>query len=234
MNNNDVLKQEAVINDEIHRLLQRIQSQNRLPQGITKDILLATANVFCAMVFGSRYELDNPEFIRIVEIGSGLFTMLVNGFLVDVLPWLKFFPFKSIQIFQELCKDRDEIFGRIYREHVEANRLQIPRNLTDALLKARDEAEEDDSNKGIITDQHIIVMMYEIFPAALMNIANTLCWALLYLTRNPDVQQMLHQELDQVVGSNRLPALEDKKSLPFLEATITEPHFVHNLFLDSP
>ena len=140
INNSDIPKQEAVINHEIDRLLQRIQSQNGLPQDITKDILLATANVFCAMVFGSRYELGDPAFIRIVEIGSGLFTMLANGFLVDVLPWLKFFPFKSIQTFQELCKDRDEIFG-IYQEHVEANRVQNPRNLTDALLKARQEAE---------------------------------------------------------------------------------------------
>ena len=216
-------KQTAIINDEFDRLMQRIQSQNGQPQDITKDIVLATANVFCAVVFGSRYELDDPEFTRIVELGSGLFHGLVNGFVVDVLPWLKFFPFKSIQTLKEISQDRDEIFGRIYREHVEADSLQNPRDLTDALLKARKEAEEEDPTlRGFVTDQHLIMMMYEMFPSGLMNIANTLCWALLYLIRNPDVQQMLHQELDQVIGPNRLPTLEDKKSLPFLEATITE------------
>ena len=216
-------KQATIINDEFDRLLQRIQSKNGQPQDITKDILLATTNVFCAMMFGSRYELDDPEFTRVVEIGSGIFHMFTAGFVVDVLPWLKCLPLKSIQTLKELCKDRDEIFGRIYREHVEANRLQNPRDLTDALLKARKEAEEEDpTNEGIVTDQHVTMLMFELFPAGMVNIANTLCWALLYLIRNPDVQQMLHEELDQVIGPNRLPALEDKKSLPFLEATITE------------
>ena len=33
---------------------------------------------------------------------------------------------------------------------------------------------------------------------------------------------MLHQELDQVIGPDRLPELDDKKNLPHLEAIITE------------
>ena len=64
--------------------------------------------------------------------------------------------------------------------------------------------------------------MAEIFMTGLETTASTLCWALLYLIHNPKVQQMLQQELDQVVGPDRLPELEDKKNLPYLEATITE------------
>ena len=33
---------------------------------------------------------------------------------------------------------------------------------------------------------------------------------------------MLHQELDQVIGPDRLPELKDKKNLPYLEAIIAE------------
>ena len=103
---------------------------------------------------------------------------------------------------------------------MEANRVQNPRDLTDALLKARKEAEEEDaSNQGIVTDQDIIMLMNEVFIAAMVN---TLSWALLYLIRNPEAQEMLHEELDQVIGPTCLPDIEDKNNLPFLEATITE------------
>ena len=64
---------------------------------------------------------------------------------------------------------------------MEANRVQNPRDLTDALLKARRETEEEDaSNQGIVTDhdQDIIMLMNEVFIAAMVN---TLSWALLYL-----------------------------------------------------
>jgi len=80
--------------------------------------------------------------------------------------------------------------------------------------------EEDASNQGIVTDQDIIMLMNEVFIASMVNIANTLNWALLYLIHNPEVQEMLHEELDQVVGPTRLPDIEDKNNLPFLEATI--------------
>ena len=65
------------------------------PQDITKDILLADTNVFCGS--GSRYELDQPEFTRLVEFESGMFHLLTDGFVVDVFQRLSFFPFKSIQ-----------------------------------------------------------------------------------------------------------------------------------------
>ena len=223
MYTNDVRKQAAVINEEFDRLLQIIQSRNGQPHGIANDLLLALTNVFCVMMFGSRYELDDPELTRLAEIESGIFNLFTEGFLVDVLPWLKCFPFNSIQTLKELIEDRDKILGRIHREHVKANRVQNPRDLTDALLKAKKESEEEDSaNEGMVTDQNVIMLMNEIFIASVVNIANTLSWALLYLIHNPRTQELLHQELDQVIGPNRLPDIDDRSSLPYLEATITE------------
>ena len=64
--------------------------------------------------------------------------------------------------------------------------------------------------------------MAEIVLAGVENSASTLCWTLLHLIHNPGVQEMLHQELDRVIGPNRSPELKDKESLPCLEATITE------------
>lgn len=219
----DVRKQAEVYNDEFDRLLQRVQAKNGEPYNIKSDILAAAINAFCVMMLGSRYELDDPEFIRLAEIESGIFMMFTEGFLVDVFPCLKFFPFKSIRAVKELSDDRDKILGRIYREHVEANRVQNPQDLTDALITATKEAEEEDpSNKGMVTDQHFIMLMNEIFIASVVNFTNTLAWGLLYLVHNPSIQDLVHQELDHVVGPDRLPDIGDKQSLPFLEATINE------------
>ena len=108
--------------------------------------------MFCVVVFGSRYEVDVPVSARLVEVDSGIFNMVANGFVVDVFPWLKFFLFKSTHTLKEMCHDRDEILGRIHREHAEANRVQNPRDLMYALLKARKKAEEEDtSNQVIVT-----------------------------------------------------------------------------------
>ncbi|KAL9961429.1 hypothetical protein ACROYT_G030367 [Oculina patagonica] len=217
------LNQGSVIKDEFDLLLKRVRFRNGQPHDITKEIRLAVMNVICALVFGSRYELNDPEFTRFMEVTHTIVSMLAAGSIVDVFPWLKFIPFKSIQSLKEKCIERNELFDRIYREHVVANRVANPRDLTDALLKAKQEAEEEDSSiKGLLTDQHLILTMSEIFIAGMETTGSTLCWAMLYLIHNPVVQQKLHQELDQVIGPDRLPELEDKKNLPYLEATITE------------
>lgn len=220
---NEVLRQGKVINDEFDLLLKRVRSRNGEPHDITRDIRLAVMNVICALTIGSRYELDDPEFSRFLEMTTGVAEVLASGSLVDVFPWLWFVPFKSVKTLKKSCKERDELVGRIYREHVKANRVQNPRDLTDALLKAKKDAEEEDKSiKGFLTDQHLIFTIAEVFMAGMETTASTLSWAILYLIHNPNIQDMLHQELDQAIGENRLPDLADKKRLPYLEATIAE------------
>ena len=237
-----VLKQGSVVNGEVGLLLKRVQSTNGRARDITKEIRLTVPILFCALVFGFRYELDDPKFVKFLEITTGIFEMLASGSVADVLPSLRFLPFKAIQRFKKNGKERDEIVGRIYREHVEANRVQNPQDLTDALLnKAKKEAEEEDSSiRGFLTDQHLILTMAEIFITEMETTASTLCWALLYLIHHQEVQVMLQQELDEVIGTNSLPVLEDKKSLPLLKATITEtlritggPFTVHKSTVDT-
>ena len=207
------------IRDEFDLLLKRVRSRSGQPHDITKEIRLAVMNVICALVFGSRYELDDPEFTKFMEINDTILNMLAAGSVVDVFPWLGFIPFKSIQNLKEKCSERNEI----YRQHLDAWRVDNPQDLTDTLLKTKKQAEDEDSSiKGFLTDQHLIMTMGEVFIAGVETTASTLCWALLYLIHNPVVQQRLHQELDQVIGPDRLPELEDKKNLPYLEATITE------------
>ena len=45
---------------------------------------------------------------------------------------------------------------------------------------------------------------------------------ILAMLRHPDVLQKAQDEMDRVVGNNRLPDFEDKDSLPYLNALITE------------
>ena len=211
------------IHDEVDLLLKRVRSRNGQPHDITKEIRLAVTNVICALVFGSRYELDDPEFTKFMEINDTILNTLAAGSVVDMFSWLRFIPFKSIQRLKEKCAERNEIISRIYRQHVDAWRVDNPQDLTDTLLKTKKQAEDEDSSiKGFLTDQHLIMTMSEVFIAGMETTASTLCWALMYLIHNPDVQQRLHQQLDHVTGPDRLPELEDKKNLPYLDATITE------------
>ncbi|CAG0919872.1 unnamed protein product [Notodromas monacha] len=52
--------------------------------------------------------------------------------------------------------------------------------------------------------------------------ATTLRWTILYLISYPEVQAKLHQEIDKVVGKDRLPCQEDCNKMPYAEAVLWE------------
>jgi cytochrome P450 len=44
----------------------------------------------------------------------------------------------------------------------------------------------------------------------------------LALMLNPDVQRRAHEEIDSVVGSDRLPVAADRAQLPYIDAIVKE------------
>lgn len=45
---------------------------------------------------------------------------------------------------------------------------------------------------------------------------------LLVMLLHPEVQQRAQQEIDQVIGNDRLPSLQDREALPYVEAILLE------------
>ena len=101
MHTTGVLKQESIIIDEVDLLLKRVHSTNGRPHDMPKEIRLVVTNVIYTLVFGSRYHLDDPEFSKFVKITKGIVDTIASGSVVNVFPWLRFFPFKSIQSLKE-------------------------------------------------------------------------------------------------------------------------------------
>ncbi|KAI6238716.1 (pine wood nematode) hypothetical protein [Aphelenchoides fujianensis] len=59
--------------------------------------------------------------------------------------------------------------------------------------------------------------------------SSTVTWGIAFLIRHPDVQQKLHDELDRVIGSDRLVTVSDKLALPYVQAVIMEVLRVANI-----
>ena len=44
------------------------------------------------------------------------------------------------------------------------------------------------------------------------------------MTLYPEVQRKAQEEIDRVIGSDRLPTFADRENLPYLEALVSEVH----------
>lgn len=68
------------------------------------------------------------------------------------------------------------------------------------------------------------IILSELLPAGAETTATTLQWFFKAAVSNPDKVKEAQRELDQVVGRDRLPAWEDRKNLPYINAFIQEVH----------
>lgn len=222
-------KLEKVIYQEVEQLSNRFSAHQGTSFDPNHDISLLVLNVICAVVYGQRYELEDEEFQRIIKYNNH-FVKLFKGFnILEMLPWLRHFPIEQAKILREARELRDLVLDAKYHEHKtkfdnSINKEEIEINdLTDALLNAFYEAKgEDNKVSQLLTEDHLIMTMNDVFNAGIQSTIATLLWILSYMVNYPHVQARVHSELDDVIGRDRQPCLEDRGKLPYLECTVAE------------
>ena len=59
-------------------------------------------------------------------------------------------------------------------------------------------------------DDNLVVSMGDLFVAGGETTATTLRWAFLILSWHPEIQRKMQDEINSVIGRERLPTLEDR------------------------
>lgn len=81
---------------------------------------------------------------------------------------------------------------------------------------------ENGQDFGMLDKDDIDYLLLDIINFGYKAIAVTLTWLLGFVASDLDLQHKVQEELDQVVGRDRLPGLEDQPFLPLTTAVILE------------
>ena len=208
------------VTQEVTKLLARLTARVGEPLDPGAEFDLAVLNVICSLLFGVHYEETDTEFERIVHFNASFAEGLKPGQLVDVFPWLAKFPLKSVQKLKEAVQIRDEILNTKYAEHKATFNEDNVRDLTDAILRAKMDAENDKGTvNSSLTEDHMKFILADCFIAGFKTTATTLRWVFVYLLNNPHVLTRIHEEL---AAYRTPPGLKDRPDLPYFQATLTE------------
>ncbi|XP_061551920.1 cytochrome P450 1B1-like [Phycodurus eques] len=185
------------------------------------ELTVAAANVICALCFGKRYGHDDAEFRALLQRINDFGQTVGAGSLVDVMPWLQSFPNPVRTVFKNF-KHLNKEFFRFVQAKVEEHRKtfnpEVTRDMSDAIIGVTDKTEND---KGL-AEGYTEATVADLIGAGLDTVSTALDWILLLLVKHPEIQVTLQQLVDKVVGSNRLPSVEDRGRLAHLDAFIYE------------
>ncbi|EDO42736.1 predicted protein [Nematostella vectensis] len=211
-----------IIREQIVAFESRMDASEGLPVDSRDEFALLILNIICSFVCGKTYSLDDPEFKKIKQFNIYSAEVPVATCILNIFPWLIHFPLKSSRLFKGFRNTRDEVLDKIFLAHKETFQEGNIRDLADALLQAKIEIEREDKKAvGMVTDDHVIMMLSDIFGGGLESTISSLRWCVAFLIYHPEVQARAQAELDDVIGE-KFPTLADREKLPYIEAVIAE------------
>ena len=226
---------EEKVGEQVQRVLQYIADQKGKPFDPSNILARSVANVICGITFGNRLSSSHPDFDRLLELNQIAFTSTeVNQTAQywDFFPFAKYLPLKAYTFSVKLA---DDIFMILRKQLRQADETFDPSqpigDLISGLIKARNAAaaEETEEKSALLLEDYMINTIEDMFAAGYETTSTTLRWAIAFLTNFPETQTKIQQELDDVVGHDRPPSLDDRPNMPLLQASIMEVQRLGNI-----
>ena len=212
---------ERHIEGVVNGLVEEMGAMGEVGELVSPPVMVARSNseMMFRAVFG-RDEDGAGEFARqrdaLVEHVNWIFANANATNLADYIPWMRFLPNSAIK---EAVR-QSEIGTVIISSLVEGARnrpgldLSAPACLVEVML-AQEETGEIESD--MVSD-----LCMDLLLAGTDTSAQTVSWTLLLLANRPEVQARVHRELDEVIGPDALPTVDDRTRLPYTFACVAE------------
>lgn len=213
---------------EVSELLSHLRNETKQPIDLDPYFAVSVSNVVCNLLMSVRFTREDPKFLRfneMIEEGMQLFGKIYS---VEHFPITQYLPaFQSTK--SKIADNRKEMF-EFYKEVIEDHRRTFDRNnirdLVDFYLLeievAKENGTEQDLFDGRNHEEQIMQIMGDLFSAGMETIKTTLLWLVVFMLRNPEAKKQVQEELDSVIGRQRLPEFKDLSFLPHTESTILE------------
>ena len=216
---------------EIDAAAQALEKTNSKPFEITSVLQKVVGNVIYGIIFGKRFEYDDPDFEMVQRLSS----IAVSG--QGITSVVNFFPLWVTAIFarkenkeaafrrENMMKIRKFIFDQI-KEHQDSFDGQNIRDFVDLYIQATRDSNEEVTS--VLTENNVFSVIVELFLAGAESTYNSLDWAFLFMTEYPEIQTKCQQEIENTVGDRKIK-YSDRLSLKYIDATVMEIQRVANV-----
>ncbi|KAL3648205.1 hypothetical protein CASFOL_007629 [Castilleja foliolosa] len=212
--------------ESIYEYSTTLQNDNLGKGLVLKKYLGAVAfNNITRLAFGKRFvnsqgiiDKQGEEFKAIVANGLKLGASLA---MAEHIPWLRWMCPLDEEAFAKHGERRDHLTRAIMEEHTLARQKTggAKQHFFDALLTLQD--------KYDLSEDTIIGLLWDMITAGTDTTAISVEWAMAELIKNPRVQKKAQDELDRVIGHERVITELDFSNLPYLQCVAKEALRLH-------
>uniref|UniRef100_A0A6I8N1E2 Cytochrome P450 n=1 Tax=Ornithorhynchus anatinus TaxID=9258 RepID=A0A6I8N1E2_ORNAN len=180
------------------------------------------SNVISSVVFGHRFDYEDKRFLSLLHV-------INESFIQMSTPWAQLYDMYS-SIMRYLPGPHNQIYNLIEElknfvaEQVRGNRESLdssnPRDFIDCFLIKMEQERNDPLSEFNL--KNLVLTALNLFFAGTETVSTTLRYGFLLLMKYPEVEAKVHEEIDRVIGRERIPGIEDRMGMPYTDAVIHE------------
>ncbi|KAI7803492.1 cytochrome P450 2K6-like isoform X1 [Triplophysa rosa] len=188
----------------------------------THPVSLAVSNIISSIVYGDRYDYNNPLLHEMVK--RAYENMKLTGSasvqLYNLFPWLRPFVKNRQRIVNNLQENYKEI-KKIVQDLQTTLNPQDPRGFAESFLIRQQDDKNAGEKKSFFHTKNLFYTINNLFAAGTDTTTTSLRWCLLLMAKYPEIQAKVQEEIDRLVGG-RQPVVDDRKNLHYTDAVIHE------------
>nr|XP_044615225.1 cytochrome P450 2G1 [Equus asinus] len=213
---------EERIQEEAGFLLKELRKTKGAPIDPTFFLSRTVSNVISAIVFGSRFDYEDKQFQKLMQMINESFTEMSTPWaqLYDMYSGImQYLPGRHNHIYYLIEELKDFIASRVKINEASLD-PQNPRDFIDCFLI---KMHQDKSNPYTeFNFKNLVLTTLNLFFAGTETVSSTLRYGLLLMMKYPEVEAKIHEEIEQVIGSRRIPSVDDRVKMPYTDAVIHE------------
>ncbi|XP_036590328.1 cytochrome P450 2C23-like [Trichosurus vulpecula] len=206
-------------------------------QAIDPTFILSCApcNVICSILFCNRFKYNDEKFLHLMKLLKENFQLLNSPWtqVYNLLPAFRvYLPGKHKRHTRNVEAIKDFILEKV-KEHQKALDPNNPQDYIDCYLSKMQQ--EKDNPHSEFDLENLLATGTNLFVAGTETTSSTLTYGLLLILKHPEIQAKIHEEIDRVIGHNRVPSIKDRQDMPYMDAVVHEvQRFVDLLPLNLP
>ena len=185
---------------------------------LSNTIRSVTFNLIFGGTSNGKKDREYQELMQLLlefnDLGS-------TGLVPDIFPWTRTL-FKSFGRYDQFRNLNDKVEAKVQgllEAHSDTMDDKDIRDIADAFLQIASNVENFPSDHSAYRFSQTV---QDLMGGSESTMSSVLSWGVHLLSSLPDVQERAQEEIDHVIGRERLPEVSDRRSMPYMEATIWE------------
>ncbi|GFS04642.1 cytochrome P450 2D6 [Elysia marginata] len=213
------------ITEEVDIFTKKLASYNSEPVDFRTLINISISNIICSMIVGKRFDYDDPYFVKLIQNLNSFFAKAPNWTALSFFPFLPYLPFDAFGIKSwighALAVRNDFSVHHINEQKKTFNKDEEPENFITSYLQKM-EKERAEGLTNYLDEGNLTATLRALFLAGSETTSTTIYWCVLFCLHYPEVQEKVFKEMQIHVGEGRLPNINNRPHLKYLEAVIRE------------